>query len=154
MKRRHFLLGSGALAGVSLGLAPAISFAAKPPVFSDDATGLAVRGADVVNYFTQKNLAMGDAAISTDWNGAKWLFSSAANRDMFVADPERYTPQYGGYCAFAMAHNAIATTVPEAWTVHKNKLYLNFSTNVRINWLTDPDGYIAKADGFWPGPLG
>jgi len=148
MKRRAFF---GAAAGLALLMASAPAFAAKPEIFATN--GIAINGTDPVAYFTEGDYAYGDEAISAEWNGATWLFTSEEHRDLFLADPEKYAPQYGGYCAFALAHNAIATTVPEAWTIHNGKLYLNYSTGVRSQWQTDKDGFIEKADGFWPGVL-
>lgn len=153
MQRRGFVIGAVA-AGIAIGLVPRAAFAAKPEVYANSSSGIAVNGADVVAYFTQSNLVYGVEDFSADWKGAKWLFASAENRDLFLGDPVKYAPQYGGYCAFALAHNAIATTVPEAWTVYEGKLYLNYSLGVRSQWQTDKDGFIAKADGYWPGVLG
>ncbi len=157
MDRRFFVTGAVALVGgVGLGAGqfsgPAM--AAEPAIYANSSTSVAINGADPVAYFTQSDLVYGQEAIFAEWEGAKWLFSSAENRDMFVANPEKYAPQYGGYCAFAMANNYVAPTVPEAWTVRNGKLYLNFSLSVRKRWLKDPDGFIARADKNWPGALG
>ena len=73
---------------------------------------------------------------------------------MFDADPEKFAPQYGGYCAYAVSKGATAPTDPNAWTVYDDKLYLNFSTDVRSIWQEDKPGNIAKADANWPGVLG
>lgn len=145
------LLGAGSL-GLMIGARPAL--AATPEIYTNSSTGVAINGFDSVAYFTQSAHVLGSADFTLEWKGATWQFASAENRDMFEAAPEKYAPQYGGYCAFALAHNAIATTAPEAWTVHNDKLYLNFSLGVRTSWRKDPDGYIAKADANWPGVLG
>lgn len=151
--RRRFVglmgLGTlGSLAGVRS------AFAATPEIYANSSTGVAINGFDSVAYFTQSAHVLGSADFTFEWKGAIWPFASAENLDMFAADPEKYAPQYGGYCAFALAHNAIATSAPEAWTVHKGKLYLNYSLSVREQWRTDPDGFIARADANWPGVLG
>ena len=88
-----------------------------------------------------------------DWNGSRWLFSSAENKAAFMENPEAYAPKYGGYCAFAMSKGYVAPTVPEAWTIVDGKLYLNFSLGVRTRWEKDIPGNIAAADGHWPKPL-
>lgn len=124
------------------------AWAATPDVFSDG--GVAIRGADPVAFFTDGAPVIGDAAHSLMWRGTTWHFASADNRATFEADPEAYAPQYGGYCAFAMSKGYIATSVPEAWTVHEGKLYLNYSVNVRDIWTKDIPGNIALADGHWP----
>lgn len=127
------------------------AMAASPQVYNED--GIAVDGSDVVAYFTEGKPVVGDAAITHDYMGVTWRFSSEANRDLFAADPEAYAPQYGGYCAFAVSKGGIATTVPEAWRIVDDKLYLNFSLRVQGFWLEDVPGNIAKADANWPGVL-
>ncbi|MBL1435970.1 MAG: YHS domain protein [Rhodobacteraceae bacterium] len=112
---------------------------------------VAVNGYDVVGYFTDGAHVQGLPEFSTDWMGAIWQFSNAANRDMFAANPEAYAPQYGGHCAYAASKDALASTVPEAWTIVGGKLYLNFSLGVRDLWRQDISRNIALADGFWPG---
>ena len=124
---------------------------AADPVFSTD--GMAIRGFDPVAYFTMSKPVKGDAAISSNWDGANWAFSSAENKALFDADPEKYAPKYGGYCAFAVSKGATAPTDPDAWTIHNGHLYLNYSTNVRAIWREDIDGNIGKADKNWPGVL-
>tara|TARA_R110002094_G_scaffold94300_1_gene95444 strand:+ start:636 stop:1055 length:420 start_codon:yes stop_codon:yes gene_type:complete len=122
--------------------------AASPDIFAVD--GLAIRGTDPVAYFTDQMPVAGDPAHRLMWRGATWRFASMANRDLFEADPMAYAPQYGGYCAYAASKGAIATSVPEAWTIYEGKLYLNFSQNVRDIWRRDIPGNILRADGYWP----
>jgi YHS domain-containing protein len=122
--------------------------AQKSEVFTDG--GAAIRGYDPVAYFTDSKPVKGDAKYSYSWKGATWRFASAANRDAFAASPEKYAPQYGGYCAYGVASGYAVSTVPEAWTVRDGKLYLNYSTGVQKDWLRDPAGFIHKADGNWP----
>jgi hypothetical protein len=82
---------------------------------------------------------------------ATWLFSSAENRDRFAADPQKYAPQYGGYCSYAVSQGHTASIDPEAWRVVDGKLYLNYSKGVQKKWEMDTTGYIQKADQNWPG---
>ncbi|MEL7173254.1 MAG: YHS domain-containing (seleno)protein, partial [Pseudomonadota bacterium] len=82
--------------------------------------------------------------------GATWRFSSAENRDLFVENPEKYAPQYGGYCAWAVAQGYTAATDPEAWAIVDDKLYLNYNKSVQAKWEKDVPGHIASADGNWP----
>ncbi len=128
------------------------AMAATPQVYAEE--GIAVDGSDVVAYFTDGAPVAGSEAITHDYMGATWRFASEANRDAFAADPARYAPQYGGYCAYAVSQGYTAPTVPEAWSIVDNKLYLNFSTGVRRRWERDIPGYIAAADANWPGVLG
>jgi hypothetical protein len=111
--------------------------------------GVVLDGYDATSYFNgtpQK----GDEAITTKWQGVSWRFASKANKALFEASPEKYAPQYGGFCAFAAAKNALAPGDPLAWTVHKGKLYINFSTDVRKKWSKDIEGYVTTADKNWP----
>jgi hypothetical protein len=83
--------------------------------------------------------------------GAKWFFATAANRDLFESDPEKYAPQYGGYCAYAVAMGKTADIDPNAWKIVDGKLYLNYNQEIQVKWLEDVPGYIQKADMNWPG---
>ena len=104
----------------------------------------------MVSYFTENKPVPGDPALSVDWDGAVWYFSSKENLELFTANAAAYAPQYGGWCAFAMSQNSQAPTVPEAFTVHNNKLYLNYSLGVRDRWTQDKEENIRLADGHWP----
>ena len=85
---------------------------AAPPVFAPD--GVAIRGYDPVAYFSDGKPVPGSDAYTADWNGARWKFASAAHRDLFKADPVKYAPQYGGYCAYGTAKGHLAPTQPAA----------------------------------------
>lgn len=151
MKRREFILGA-----VTVASAVAISidgFAAQTKIYSNSSTGIAINGYDPVAYFTEHMPVEGSAEISALWKGAKWHFASDKNRQTFLAMPDKYAPQYGGYCAFAVSYGSTATTVPEAWSIVDGKLYLNNSLGVRSRWNTDISGYIAKANKNWPNVL-
>ena len=115
-----------------------------------DGAGLAIKGYDVVAYFTQSSAVPGKAEISHEWGGATWLFDSQANRDLFMAEPTRFVPQYGGYCAYAAAQGALADIDPMAWTIHDDRLYLNFNLQVRELWSDDRAALIERADANWP----
>ncbi|MEM9798456.1 MAG: YHS domain-containing (seleno)protein [Pseudomonadota bacterium] len=147
---RRQILALAATAGAvsTLGL-PA--HAQTAPIYSGD--GIAVDGTDVVAYFTDGRPVAGDAAITHDWNGVTWQFSSAANRDAFAADPAAYAPQYGGYCAWAVSQGYTAETTPEAWKIVDGKLYLNYSRRIQRRWERDIPGHITSADANWPSVL-
>lgn len=125
--------------------------AASDPVYTR--FGVAIRGYDPVAYFTQGEPVKGSKDFSTEWNGAQWRFANAEHLEMFLAEPERYAPQYGGYCAWAVSNNYTASTQPEAWTIFEDKLYLNYSLSVRGQWEQDIPGNVAKGDANWPGVL-
>lgn len=115
-----------------------------------DGNGLALQGYDPVAYFTQDQPRPGDPAITAEHLGATYRFASEANRDTFVAEPERFAPQYGGWCAYAMARGSKAEIDPEAFRVVDGKLYLNYSARIQRKWEKDIEGYIARADERWP----
>jgi YHS domain-containing protein len=79
-----------------------------------------------------------------------WFFSSPENRDLFAAAPEKYAPQFGGFCALSVADGKNSRGSGEAWTVHEGKLYLNANKTVMATFRTDPNRWIAKAEGWWP----
>lgn len=139
-----------AAAPLALHLTPAL--ASTSPVFA--AGGTAINGTDPVAYFDQGQPVAGLSAFAADWNGARWLFSSAENRDRFAADPTGFAPAYGGYCAWAASRGYVADTVPEAWTIHDGRLFLNASLRIRRRWERDIPGNVALADANWPGILG
>lgn len=111
----------------------------------------AIHGYDPVAYFKESKPVKGDRKFSLSWNAATWYFASQQNLEAFKANPEKYAPQYGGYCAFGMADGHKAPTDPEAWTIVNNKLYLNYSKSVQQSWKKKPDEYIMTADKKWPG---
>lgn len=132
------------------------TFALGHPAHAVDAVnktffgGVAIEGYDPVAYFTEGKPVKGSKQHTFDWRGAQWRFSSAAHRDAFAADPERYAPQYGGYCAFAVAHGDTASIDPDAWTIVDGRLYLNYSPAVQQEWEADRDAFIEQADAAWP----
>lgn len=147
LNRRTFLIAVPATAAFASRAA-----AAQPPVFSR--SGAAINGYDPVAYFINGAPVEGLAEHSLTWRGAVWQFSSAENLATFEADPVAYAPQFGGYCAYAVARGQTAKTEPDAWTVHKGKLYLNFSTGIRRRWRMDIDNEIANGEANWPSVLG
>ncbi len=111
--------------------------------------GLAVKGYDVVAYFTDYAPAEGSKNFSYKWEGVEWRFKNQANLDAFKANPATYAPEFGGYCAYGVSENHKAPTDPAAFTVLNNKLYLNYSLDVKKMWLKDTDGRIKKATENW-----
>ena len=128
-----------------------LAFATEAPVFT---TGDgAIRGYDPVAYFTIGKPTRGSDQFTASWQGATYKFASAANLELFKAEPAAYAPQYGGYCAYAVSKGATAGTVPDAWTIVDGKLYLNYSLGVRKRWRKDVPGHIRAADRNWPAVL-
>ncbi len=144
------LIGSGLAAAMLL--LGGLAHADNPPVAIDDA-GRAIRGYDAVAYFSDGQPQPGNAVYSHDWKGAVWLFTSAAHRDAFAADPERYAPQFGGYCAYAISKGHALEARPEVWSIVDDRLYLNLGPGAQSLWREDVPGNIARATSYWPGAL-
>lgn len=121
------------------------SDSSKPP-------RVVLKGYDPVAYFTEKKPVKGDAKISFDWDGERYLFSNAGNKSKFAANPERYAPQFGGYCTGTMASGRRAEADPEAWIIAGGRLYmfgqLKFKEIAQkdSSWL---DGKIVAANQNW-----
>ncbi len=112
--------------------------------------GTALKGYDAVAYFKEGKPVKGKDEFRHDWMGAKWYFASAANRDEFARNPQKYAPQFGGYCSWAVAHGYTANIDPEAWKIVDGKLYLNYDKSVQKKWEQDVPGFIKKANENWP----
>lgn len=133
-------------------LLPHVAVAVDPTytaLFSDKA----IRGYDTVAYFTENQPVKGSDEYALEYNGATWLFSSAENLALFTENPEKYAPQYGGYCAYAVSQGTTASIKPELFTIHDDKLYLNYSRSINDKWLADKEAYIESADENWPAIL-
>lgn len=150
---RKLLLAMGLLISVFL-LPATVVHAADKPVYTGFFSNVAVGGYDPVAYFTDNKPVKGDSRFSTGYQGVQWHFASAANRDRFIAAPERYAPQYGGYCAWAVSEGSTASADPRLWKIVEGKLYLNYDADVQKKWEADMAGHIRKADKNWPAVLG
>lgn len=128
------------------------AFAEDDEIYSHKRHG-AVKGVDVVAFF---DLPEGAKAIKGsddyvyEWKGATWKFSNEENRRRFSRDPDHYAPQYGGYCAFAVAHGFTTSPRPDNWKIVDGKLYLNNNSRSFERWLADHENKIAEADKNWP----
>ena len=112
--------------------------------------GLAIDGYDPVAYFTEMKPVRGSSEFRANYQGTTFQFASATHRDTFTTNPQKFAPQYGGYCAYGMAKGYKAKIDPAAFTVVGDKLYLNYSEGIRSRWLSDVPGYIQQADRNWP----
>lgn len=110
---------------------------------------VAIRGYDPVAYFTDDRPVKGSPQFQHQWQGAAWHFASAEHRDMFAADPGRYAPRYGGYCAVGMGYGEKVSIDPEAWSIVDGRLYLNNSKGLTSRFLSDAAGNIGRADDHW-----
>ena len=112
--------------------------------------GLALRGYDPVAYFDLGTPTRGLPNYNTTHKGSKFLFASAKNQAAFAAEPEKYAPQFGGFCALGTANGYKVATEPDAFTVVDGKLYFNYNRQVLELWKQDQAGYISKANRNWP----
>jgi YHS domain-containing protein len=120
------------------------------PTYTGVFGNVAAGGYDVTSYFTGKGTPQkGDKAFAVTYNGATYHFASKSNADTFKATPAKFAPQYGGYCAWAMAGGSKAPGDPEYYRVVGGKLYLNYSKGVQDKWNKDISGFIAQANGEW-----
>lgn len=119
-----------------------------PEIYHRD--GLALLGADVVSYFQAGRFLPGDPAYALMWRGLRWHFASLGNRAAFEINPQAFLPQFGGYCAYGLAHDQIVPSDPAAFTVDRGRLYLNHSLDVRRLWRANQARYITLAEANWP----
>lgn len=141
------------IAATAGAVASGAAVAATPGVYTARFSDLAVGGYDAVSFFDASGPLKGVAAYATEHEGAAWRFASAANLEKFKADPSAYAPQYGGYCAWAVAQGKTAPGDPKYWTVVDGKLFLNYDAKVQRDWEKDIPGFIVKANANWPGVL-
>jgi YHS domain-containing protein len=130
-----------ALLAAALLALPACAASPVDPVFAKN--GVAIHGAEGRHVAGKKEFAH-------RWMGAEWRFATAENRDRFAAAPERYAPQYGGYCAYGLSKGYAVKTEPDAFSVVDGKLYLNYDRSVRATWEPEKDKRIPLADRNWP----
>ena len=123
---------------------------AKPLVFADFRSKLALDGYDSVSYFKGGKPEKGNSAHAVTWNGASWHFTSADNKAAFSANPEAFAPQFGGYCAWAVSQGYTAKGDPHAWRIVDGKLYVNYNVSVQKTWEKDVPGHIANGTKNWP----
>jgi YHS domain-containing protein len=120
----------------------------KSEIYSSSSA--AIGGYDPVAYFTESKPVKGSQEFSYQWKNVNWLFSSQQNLDSFTNNPEKFAPQYGGWCAFACSKGRKATTDPNAWSIVDGKLYLNNSLKVQEKWLANQKESIEQANKNWP----
>ncbi|MBU1211858.1 MAG: YHS domain protein [Alphaproteobacteria bacterium] len=124
--------------------------AGKSMVFTGIVKGVAVGGYDPVAYFAIGKPLKGNKEIVAEKDGVVWRFSSQENRAAFLADPEKFAPRYGGYCAWAVGQGYTAKGDPQAWKIVDGKLYLNYDHDVQETWSRNIPANISNADANWP----
>ncbi|MGB0697421.1 MAG: YHS domain-containing (seleno)protein [Rhodospirillaceae bacterium] len=109
-----------------------------------------VGGYDVVAYHTAGAPTKGSDAYTATYQGATWHFSSAENRDLFVASPAKYAPAYGGWCTAGVSKGKKVATLPELWAIVDGQLYLNSSQAAHENlFLANTEAVINKGEANW-----
>lgn len=134
-----------------------VSLLLSTPLFAADLVNVSdhvgVAGYDPVAFFTDAKPVKGNPAISATHHGATYYFATEAHRKLFQGSPERYLPQYGGYCAYGASRGALAPVEISTWQVRNGKLYLNHDASVRERFDADFQGNVTKADANWPSLL-
>lgn len=140
--------------GISLALVALLStasaFAADKMLLNLDSSGVAIQGYDPVAFFTVKGPVKGKPEFTSDYHGAKYRFHSAASKSAFDADPAKYEPQFGGYCAYGVSRGALAPIKIEAWQVVNGRLLMQKDEGIRDDFNEDVGGNLKKADNNWP----
>ncbi len=109
----------------------------------------AINGYDAVSYFTEKKAVLGDKAFSYNWKNADWHFTTEKNKALFVKNPEKYAPQYGGYCALAVSKGFTANADPNSIKIIDGKLYLFADEGVKEDWMNNYEENIIKGKENW-----
>lgn len=125
-----------------------MSFAQESKIYTTKSG--AIGGYDPVAYFTSNEAVKGKEAFSMEWKGATWFFANEANQAAFEKDPEKYAPQFGGYCAFGVAKGSLYKIDPEAWKIVDEKLYLNYNKGIQKKWEANEAAFISEAETNWP----
>jgi YHS domain-containing protein len=130
----------------------ALLYSASSVMAQGSTMRVALKGHDPVAYFTERKAVKGDPKFSYDWDDGRYQFASARNREMFAANPERYAPQFGGYCTGSMSRGARVEADPEAWIIVDGRLYVFGQMKFKELAAADPQ-YLAeripKADKNW-----
>jgi YHS domain-containing protein len=153
-KRKQNLTITGLLAalwlamGLALG-APAGAAALVNAIVTDPLTGVALEGYDPVSYFTEPDPVQGVPDYEYQWGGVPWYFASAANRDVFIRNPEIYAPQFGGHCATSLSRGYLSDGKPRLYAISGMKLYLFYSVANREAFFQSEEQSLQGAVGGW-----
>ena len=116
----------------------------------DSPSGAVIKGYDPVAYFVDGRPRKGSEDFTVEYGGARWLFASAANKAKFKAEPDKYVPAYGGYCAYGVAQGYLVKIEPDAWSIKNGKLFLNYDSSVQEEWQKDWQAFVDSANAKWP----
>ncbi len=126
---------------------------AEDAIYTSAFNNRAISGYDAVSYFSVDGPVKGIKKFKTRYKDAEWRFVSQHNLDAFLAEPSRYAPAYGGYCAWAVSNGYTAKGDPLQWKIHEQKLYLNYNAEVKADWESDMLNHIESANKNWPSLL-
>lgn len=150
IKQLNRFIGAAALALGALS-APALAVKHTGGEYNTLYAGLGAKGYDVVAYFADGKTVQGSDRHTAEYGGVKWQFVSQEHRDLFAANPQRYAPQYGGFCSWGVSQGKLFDIDPvNGWKIVDGKLYLNFNADINGTFARDTQGYIAKANRHWP----
>ena len=145
---RKYIVAPTFSIALMVGCVPAL---AADPVNTGYFGGVAIMGYDPVAYFTEGRAVKGSEVFSYDWLGTPWQFASSKNRELFIADPTKYAPQYGGYCVGEVAFKGDTINIdPEAWAIIDGKLYLGYSKTFMAEFEARSGEFLTKAEANWP----
>lgn len=130
---------------------PGFAQTAAKTLVNVDKTGVAIQGCDPVAFFTDKKPVKGDRKFLLMHDGAVYFFASEEHKDLFKADPAKYTPEFGGYCAYGVSKNKLVEIDVDAFQIVDGKLLLQYSKSVRDDFNADAKGNLAKANANWTG---
>lgn len=151
LARRIALAAVAGLAVSVIAIAPkAVAYQSKSTAAMNlDRQSLALSGYDPVAYFTLGKATVGNVEFSATHGGATYRFVSVAHRDAFLAEPTRYLPQYGGYCAYAASQGYKANADATAWHIVDGRLFVNYNASVAKSWASKAPDYIKAGDANW-----
>lgn len=150
MKIKNLIKSATVAASIAIS---SLSYAADIDV-NANANDLAIHGYDAVSYFTEHKPSKGSHKYTATYKSAIYQFNSEKNRDLFQSNPEKFAPQFGGFCAMGVALNKKLDTDPTAWEIVDDKLYLNLNKAVQKKWLTDVPTHLETANRVWSGIQG
>lgn len=139
--------------------AGAINAENTKPIAAAGVNHIAIKGYDTVAYFTEGKATKGSSSFEYMWNDARWRFASVAHRDMFIADPDHYAPQFGGFCAGAIIDHVLVPANPESWVIVDGKLYMVAGSHDDLAaWQADAAEHVKQGGKQWalvqPRPAG
>ncbi|MFK7895266.1 MAG: YHS domain-containing (seleno)protein [Myxococcota bacterium] len=150
----HPILKSVAATALFLMILATHTASAAHPIYRASLNGPALDGYDTVAYFTLGRAVRGTAEFQHEWRDTTWYFMNAEHRALFVSDPEKYAPQFGGYCAYAASRSHLYKGHPEVFTIQDGRLYFNNNESVEQIWISDSKMLIESAKRLFPKLLG